>query len=139
MKNLPKAKPILCPSAQPAENSSVFGIVLGTLEAPLIQYLPQPLPFDDELMDLSEEVKPGEIFRISAPCAEMGCKHFDGKSCNLAERIVEHLPAIAKTPPKCAIRHDCRWFKQHGVDACFRCPQVITESYDPSVRFVAGY
>lgn len=137
--NLSSTKPILCPSAQPSENSTIIGIVQGTVEAPLVEYLPQPLPVTEELIALTGDlVAPTEVFRIAAPCAEGSCKHFDGKTCTLATRVVENLPAVTQSLPTCTIRQDCRWFKQHGVEACRRCLQVVTKNYDPKARLVAG-
>jgi len=36
------------------------------------------------------------------------------------------------TLPPCRIRQSCRWWLQEGKAACFRCPQVVTDDYNPS-------
>ena len=123
----------LCPSARPEwENSTVFGVVTGTVEGPRVTYLNQRQPVTDELMALSGSVTPTEVFRIAAPCAGKGCQHFDGRDCRLAMRIVQQLPTVAQELPPCSIRRDCRWWQQEGKAACMRCPQVITDNYNPS-------
>ncbi|MFH7028983.1 MAG: nitrogen fixation protein [Heteroscytonema crispum UTEX LB 1556] len=123
----------LCPSARPESlDGLVFGVVGGTVAAPRIAYLKQPLPITDELMAKASPVTPSEIFRTAASCAESGCQHFNGKDCRLAMRIVEKLPAVAAELPPCSIRRDCRWWQQEGKAACMRCPQIITDNYAPS-------
>jgi hypothetical protein len=130
----------LCPSARPEwENSAVFGVVTGTVEEPRVTYLNQRQPVTDELMALSGSVTPTEVFRIAAPCAGNGCQHFDGTDCRLAKRIAQQLPTVAQELPPCPIRRDCGWWQQEGKVACMRCPQVITDNYNPSqlIREVA--
>ncbi|NEP28097.1 MAG: nitrogen fixation protein [Moorea sp. SIO3I6] len=123
----------LCPSARPeSENSHVFGIVNGTKEKPQVTYLKQAQPLTEQLVSLAAPVTPTEVFRISAPCAEKSCQHFDGTNCRLATQIVENLPAVEENLPACAIRKDCRWWNQEGKAACFRCPQVVTDNCNPS-------
>jgi hypothetical protein len=124
---------LLCPSAQPGmADSVVFGVVTGTVENRRIGYLTESQPATDELLNLAGPVKPTEVFRIAAPCAESACAHFDGANCRLAQRIVQSLPIAAAGLPPCKIRAHCRWWRQEGKAACLRCPEVITESYDAS-------
>jgi len=113
-----------------------FGVILGNDDEPRMVHLERPLPVTDELLALSEPVKPTEVFRFAAPCAGDACKHFDGKDCKLVERIVQILPRVASDLPACAIRSECRWWFQEGRDACLRCPQVITENYNPSEDYM---
>ena len=129
-----------CPSARPElPNSTVFGVVNGTAEEPCVAYLEQPQPVTDELIALTGSVTPTEVFRTAAPCATEKCQHFDGKDCRLAMRIVEQLSAVVEELPPCSIRRNCRWWQQEGKAACMRCPQVITDNYNPSeqIRQVA--
>ena len=131
---------LLCPSARPElVDSVVFGVVTGTVKEPRVTYLKQPQSVTDELMALSSPVTPTEVFRIAAPCATKSCQHFDGKSCRLAMRIVEKRSAVVEELPPCSIRRDCRWYQQEGKVACMRCPQVVTDNYNPSelIREVA--
>jgi hypothetical protein len=37
------------------------------------------------------------------------------------------MPADDSPLPKCSIRSQCRWFLQHGRDACAVCPLIITD------------
>ncbi len=53
----------------------------------------------------------------------------DGEAgrCGLIDHALEAL-AITEGPaslPHCGIRHTCRWFSQHGRQACAACPEVI--------------
>ena len=122
-----------CPSAQPDWAGSVaFGIMGGTAEEPRLAHLPSALPVTGELLELSAPVSPTEVFRFAAPCAGDRCQHFHNQSCNLVTQIVQILPAVASLLPICAIRSTCRWWAQEGRAACMRCPQVVTDNYNPS-------
>lgn len=126
---------LLCPSAQPRmAESVVFGVVTGTAQKRRIGYLTEPQPASDEVLALAGPVKPTEVFRIAAPCAESACAHFDGANCRLAQRIVQNLPVASAGLPPCKIRARCRWWQQEGKAACLRCPEVITDTYDASDR-----
>lgn len=123
----------LCPSAQPEmEASVVIGVLGGTAEEPRLAYLKQPRPVTDEVLALSGPVKPTEVFRFAAPCAENACQHYDGANCNLAKRTVNMLPTGVDKIPPCRIRPRCRWWRQEGVAACMRCPLIVTENYRPT-------
>ncbi|NJR64382.1 MAG: nitrogen fixation protein [Leptolyngbyaceae cyanobacterium CRU_2_3] len=123
----------LCPSAQPEMAESViFGVIKGTLAEPRLTHLAKPRPVTDELLRLASPVKPTEVFRFAAPCANNSCQHFDGSNCRLAKRIVDLLPAVETILPPCQIRSSCRWWQQEGKTACLRCPQIVTETYNPS-------
>lgn len=131
----------LCPSAQPGmDNCRILGVVQHDGPAPTIVYLNQIMPASQEVLALAAPLKPTEVFRLAATCAERKCPHFDGTDCQLAGRIVKILPAVVDALPPCTIRKDCRWYSQEGGAACLRCPQVTTVSYDLSeqVREVSG-
>ena len=131
----------LCPSAQPGMNQCrVLGVVQRDGPTPMLQYLSQDLPATSEVLEMSAPLKPTEVFRLAATCAEGKCPHFDGSDCRLATRIVQILPAVVDTLPLCIIRKECRWYSQEGGAACKRCPQITTISYDlsPRVREVSG-
>lgn len=133
MEDIPTEKTTLCPSARPESvNSVVFGIIGGTVTEPRVTYLKQPLPITEELIAKASPITPTEVFRMATPCAEKACLHFDGQNCRLAQQISEKLPAVAEELPPCSIRRDCRWWNQEGKTACMRCPQVITDNYNPS-------
>jgi hypothetical protein len=127
-------RPILCPSAQPhCEDAQVFGVVGGTADTPAVAYLSTPQPVSDELMQLSKPLRPGEVFRIAAPCACSGCGYFASEvsKCRLVEKVVQWMPIVVDKLPPCAIRPECRWWQQEGKAACVRCPQVVTENFKP--------
>jgi hypothetical protein len=85
-------------------------------------------------------LKPTEVFRLAATCAEHRCPHFDGADCQLATRIANMLPAAVDSLPPCLIRKECRWYTQEGEAACRRCPEITTVTYDLSehTRQVSG-
>ena len=128
--------PPLCPSAQPdMAESAVFGVVLGTALEPTVAYLEAPVALTaPELAGLgaSGPLKATQYLRLSGRCEEGRCLHFDGTRCQLATRVATQLQRVVHVLPKCSIRADCRWFHQEGPGICFRCPQVVTETYGPS-------
>ncbi len=127
------SKQIDCPSAQATEQGArVFGVMTGTAETPRVGYLSEIVPLSDKLLALAGEAKPTQLFRIAAPCANGGCKHFKSNACSLAERIVAGTPVVVNALPACQIRSSCRWFRQEGKEACFRCPQVMTDKSNAS-------
>ena len=122
-----------CPSAQPDDpQAAILGVVRREEETARVQILPQTLPPETLTGYVPSSLRPTEVLRFAAPCAEHACLHFDGERCQLASRIVAHLPAVIERLPPCAIRRTCRWFSQEGAEACRRCPQIITETYSPS-------
>ncbi len=125
----------LCPSAQPDwEGARLFAVVGGTPDRPETAYLDQAQPVSPELLALAGPVAPAEVFRFAGTCVRTGCHHFDSgrDTCRLAEKTARVVPVMFEKLPKCAIRRDCRWWKQEGVAACKRCPQVVTVNYAPS-------
>ncbi len=131
----------LCPSAQPGmDQCRVLGVVQRDSPAPMLQYLNEHVPATPEVLAMAAPLKPTEVFRLAATCAEQQCPHFDGADCRLAARIVQILPAVVHTLPPCIVRKECRWYSQEGGAACKRCPEVTTVSYDlsPQVLEVSG-
>lgn len=123
----------LCPSAQPGmDNCTVLGVVRHEGSTPAIVYLNQILPATSEILAMSAPLRPTEVFRLAAACAEGRCPHFDGMDCRLATRIVNMLPPVVDALPVCMVRKECRWYAQEGGAACLRCPGVTTVSYDLS-------
>lgn len=110
----------------------VFGIVVGTEAQPEVAWLEEPVPVSEDLLGKVGGAEPQQIFRITAPCQESLCVHYDGDRCRLASRIVQILPAVTESAPPCQLRASCRWYVQEGRAACLRCPQVITHNYQPS-------
>ena len=134
MKNSPSRDgSVLCPSAQADWHGSVaIGVVGGTANEPRVTHLPNTLPVTDSLIALTRPVTPTEVFRFAAPCRRDRCLHFETQECQLAKRIVRLLPPVKDELPLCAIRPQCRWWQQEGATACLRCPQVVTDNYNPS-------
>ncbi|HTQ79255.1 MAG TPA: nitrogen fixation protein [Thermoanaerobaculia bacterium] len=133
----PSPPPPSCPSARPEMAQSViFGVVGGTVAEPRVGYLEKALPVTPEILALSGPVAPGEVFRFAAPCAGGGCQHFDGARCRLAQRVVAELPVAVDRLPPCRLRPTCVWWKQEGVEACRRCPQIVSENLAPTAELV---
>jgi hypothetical protein len=122
------------------DNCRVLGVVQQDGPTPRIVYLNELLPATEEVLRLAAPLKPTEVYRLSATCAEHKCPHFDGADCRLATRIVNIMPAVVDSLPPCTIRKDCRWYSQEGGAACRRCPEITTVSYDLSAttREVSG-
>jgi hypothetical protein len=128
-----------CPSAQPDwKGSFAFGVVEGTPREPRVTYLDRRLPITQELIQLTQPVRPTEVLRFAAPCARGACQHWGGGACRLAQKVVARLDAVTDEVPACAVRDVCRWFGQEGAAACFRCPRIVTNEYsaDPVMREV---
>jgi hypothetical protein len=127
-----------CPSAHNAgDEARVFAVVEGTPRQPQATYLRRSLPLI-AVRHLANSVEVEEVFRVAAPCAESGCVHFGNNQCSLAMRIAEQLDPVQDSPPRCAIRSRCRWWDEQGVEACRRCPQVVTLDYAPDKRRIAA-
>jgi hypothetical protein len=122
------------------DNCRILGVVQQQESMPMLAYLSQALPATPDVLALAAPLKPTEVFRLAATCAEHRCPHFDGADCRLATRVVELMPAVVDGLPPCLIRKECRWYSQEGGAACMRCPGITTVSYDlsPTVRAVSG-
>lgn len=126
-----------CPSAQPEMGGvSVFAVVQGTATEPRAAYLDRIVPLTPEIAARAAPVSPGEVFRMSAPCAAQGCVHFDHGRCSLVHRLIQLAPAVVSAAPPCALRPSCMWWQQEGVAACLRCPQVVTHLYGAGAQLV---
>ena len=125
--------PPFCPSAQPdMPESVIFGIIGGTPADPRLRYLAEPLPPTPELLALAEPVEPTEVFRFGAVCAERHCQHFDGAHCTLGAKLATEVRPVTTIAPPCRLRSRCRWWQEQGVEACLRCPVVVTKAHNPS-------
>jgi hypothetical protein len=123
----------LCPSAQPDwEGSVAIGVIEGTVEKPRMTHFPSAVPVSRELLDLAKPVTPAEVFRFAAPCVQGRCVHFRNSHCNLVTQIINVLPAVREMLPTCAVRTQCRWWREEGKAACLRCDQVVTDNHSPS-------
>ena len=128
-------KPLMCPSAQPdMEESAVLGVYQDTPEGRQLAWIEKPQPVTPQLLSLTRDVDPRNVFRFAARCEERKCAHFDGQDCQLATRIVQILPLAVESLPPCSIRPECRWYQQEGKAACYRCPEVVTHLHNPSAE-----
>lgn len=129
-KSSERVRDLYCPSAAALddEDTLVFGVVVGSPEAPEVAYLDAPTPLTPELRALAEDVDPAEIFRTTSRCVESHCHYFGEGRCRLASHLVATLPTVTSELPPCSIRAHCRWFAEERAAACMRCPQVITQS-----------
>lgn len=118
------------------KGAAVFAIIQGTAAEPRAAYLDRVVPLTAEIAAQAGPVNPAEIFRMSAPCAAHGCCHFGEGRCSLAGRLVQLAPAVVDAAPPCRLRPDCMWWLQEGVEACLRCPQVVTHRYGASAELM---
>jgi hypothetical protein len=116
------------------DRAMVLGVVQQDGRRPVVEYLNARLLATPEVLAMSAPLKPTEVFRLAATCAEHKCPHFDGADCRLATRVAKMLPPVVDGLPPCVIRKECRWHFQEGPAACMRCPQITTVSYDLSPR-----
>jgi hypothetical protein len=93
--------------------------------------LDDPVPAPPGLEARLGGIAATEVMRFAAPCACNRCRHFSGGICGIGRRMVEELVPAAEGVPACAIRAECRWWRQEGRAACLRCTQIVTDSYDP--------
>jgi hypothetical protein len=126
-----------CPAAPPHwKGATVFGVVAGAEGIPV-----EPEPITPHLLESIAPATPRETFRITATCVKRHCRQWasdqpgaqgDGV-CTLAQRIVANRDEIRRPSgalPACAVRPTCRWFAQHGGNACRVCPQVSPSQED---------
>ena len=116
-----------CPSYTCREGATLIGIV-----GPdgLVHMISEALPVTS---DFVARVQAGDTptarFRFAGACIESGCLQWDG-GCTVAKRALAATAtaADAEAPlPLCAIRPTCRWFADHGRDACVVCPEVTRD------------
>jgi hypothetical protein len=87
----------LCPSGRlEAGEAVVFGVVGGTVAAPLVGYLTEPMPVNEDILALSGSVEPTEIFRIA--CCRSTASLSDSPTLPLvAARRKSRLPALSSS------------------------------------------
>ncbi|MGF7238910.1 MAG: nitrogen fixation protein [Frankia sp.] len=133
--------PALCPSAPAgADGAVVFGVVGGTVDEPRTGYLPAAVLPTPDLLAATAPVTPTEVLRFASPCAGARCLQYDKGTCSIGRRLVDVAAPVVARLPRCAIRPDCRWWREQGVGACLRCPGVVTTRYapPPDATAVAG-
>jgi len=120
---------ILCPSAPIKEGAILLGIVNGEAR---VDFLPERWEVDEDFVKAALEGRsPERRFRFGAKCAQSGCAQWKGNRCSVIDQVMA-APGAARSEarteelPACSIRSQCRWHQQHGVEACYACPGVIT-------------
>lgn len=135
----------LCPSS-PAEPGAILLGIVGPEGK--IGYLTPQIRIDGEFIEIAAKGRsPEKRFRFAGPCVEGGCTQWTGSRCGVIDAAIEEaetrasahetsaaMPAGDAPPPKCSIRSQCRWFFQHGRDACAVCPLIITDVGAEGVR-----
>jgi hypothetical protein len=115
-----------CPSAPPDTGAVLLGVIAGKGE---VVYITPSMPVTSSLLEsFSQNGIPVENrLRFASPCIRHQCVQWSGDRCGLIDRAVltaekdEDRSAL----PKCGIRSTCRWFAQHGKNACAVCPEVV--------------
>ena len=124
---------ILCPAHRCQSGSQLLG---GTKAI-----LPQTLPIDEFFIQKVKQhaITPERRYCFTNKCIEGGCKQWNGKDCNVTEKVVQFLDGlpIQETLPTCSIRNDCRWYIQKRDVACKTCSLFVTEvvQQDFEIRF----
>ena len=128
---------LLCPSSRGTlQDSLLIGVVTDHKDGPRVVPTERAMQVTPEILQMAEPVSPSEVFRFASPCQTGKCPHFRNEACQLAVRSVDLLEAVTDKLPKCSIRSHCRWFRQEGASICKRCPQVVTDQFNPSKTMV---
>ncbi len=116
----------------------MFGVVGGEVKAPKVLFLKQVIAPSKELEDKLGGRPPEQVLRIAAPCAGAQCGHHDASinGCGLVGKIVQHVDPVVDVYATCGIRPTCVWWAQEGVQACLRCPQIVTNNRMQSEQVV---
>lgn len=111
-----------CPSAPAVVGTGVVGVVAPDGR---VRLLDTRVDADGALVDAA----PTHV-RFAAPCRGGACGQWARDRCSVIDRVLVEVRAanlpMAGEVPACWLRTDCRWFAQHGVDACRACPLVVT-------------
>lgn len=114
-----------CPSGvATAPESVVLGVRSG--ESGTVRYLAAPVPAADVLGAVPEGIEPSRVLRFASHCVS-ACLHRSGNDCSLVSKVLALPPdSTDGAVPRCHLRAHCKWWTQSGVDACRRCPAVVT-------------
>ena len=124
--------PTICPSAACRPGAVLIGIVLPNGR---IAYAADRIVIDSEFVRIAHEGRPPEQrFRFGSACMGSRCQQWDGGQCGLIDRLLDDYKAQfgheldAPDPlPQCAVRADCRWFRQRGGACCRVCDLLVTD------------
>ena len=127
----------LCPSSRAEAGAVLLGIVSPDGK---IAYLTPQMRISADFVETSRQGRsPEKRFRFSGPCVEGNCAQWTGTRCGVIDAALENADSMhlrANSPdavsdqllPNCSIRQRCRWFSQHGRQACRVCPYIITDA-----------
>lgn len=124
------AREIECPSARCEPGANLLGVVLPDGR---IAHQRKRLPIDSRFIEIAQQGRaPEKRFRFSAPCRREACLQWQQQRCSVIDTLLVELgtPDLAAPLPRCAIRPECRWFRQVGVQACGICDEVVTDNAD---------
>jgi len=118
---------VLCPSWQCEEGATLLGIVLPNGS---VAFAKDRIVIDAAFVETARQGRsPEKRFRFSSACRQGGCFQWKGDRCGVIDRVLErpYSPQSHSMLPECAIRPQCRWHLQSGDQACFACPEVMTD------------
>src|SRR6266545_2966883 len=117
-----------CPSGRCNEGSLLLGIV-G--QDGLVGYITPGMTVDAQFVSRARQGRtPESRLRFAEPCAEDDCAQWTGDRCGLIDELLDSPKASTAAAqnmgllPRCSIRRSCRWFDQHGSNACGICPLI---------------
>jgi hypothetical protein len=114
-----------CPSGTVTDPESVvLGVRSGASGE--LSYLAAPIPAADVISLIPDDIEPRRVLRFASHCVS-SCANRAGDDCTLVDRLTK-LPAESELAsiPRCHLRPHCKWWNQVGVEACRRCPAVVT-------------
>jgi hypothetical protein len=126
--------PLRCPSAPATPGALLVGVVSAD---GYVLNLGTPLTIDAGFIGAASiHGPPEQRFRFSSPCLKASCARWNGHECGLIGALKESAHKLPETgtkpgdPPlqRCAIRAECRWWRQQGREACKICRLVITDT-----------
>jgi hypothetical protein len=130
-----------CPNAPPEPGATVFGVVR---EAGQIAYISPSIPLTRDLLASyrANGIEVENRLRVAGACDAEACIQWGQGRCTLADKVVadlspDRMTTAGRDLPSCGIRQTCRWFAQHGIDACQGCAEVIrkpAELYDARLK-----
>lgn len=116
-----------CPSGRARPGSLLIGVV-GTNGR--VAFISPGLRIEDEGVEGSSGLE--RKMRFAERCVEAGCRQWTGESCGVIDRVLEAVITEAKPDddelPLCAIRPTCRWYYEHGKEACQACVWIVTDT-----------
>ena len=117
----------LCPSGRCKKDSILLGIVQPEGE---VSILKEKIFIDENFVKIAKTGRtPEKRFRFAETCVTSACKQWRNGKCGVIDKAIQiDIDKYKKSQiPECAIRAECRWYHQEGINACFVCPLIITK------------